>query len=72
MGGIQFSGATMIKANSNKLEEREVSAVANESPWYGITCAMKDGFVISVEDYSEYQRDEENSTPRPPYFAQEA
>lgn len=60
------SGRTisLLKANSGKLEERKVGVVANGSPWYGTTCAMKDGFVIALQDYPEDQRDKENSTPR--------
>jgi hypothetical protein len=59
----------LMKAKDNKLKKKEIRTNGNISTWYGVTCAMNDGFVIAVNDYPEAQKDKENKSPLGGYRA---
>jgi len=58
-----------IKANDNKLVQKNFSTLNNSSIWYGVTCAFHDGFFIAVGDYPEERRNKENKSPSGGFLA---
>ncbi|MBU1054965.1 MAG: hypothetical protein KKC46_14230 [Proteobacteria bacterium] len=54
----------VLKANSNKIENKLISALPHNSFWYGPVCVMRDSFVIAVTEYPEEQRSKEINTHR--------